>query len=67
MDIVYFDLETQRTANDAGGWDKKAAMGMSTPSTTAAQIGQMTSAGRDSRSAVPPLSPIKPPGIFEDA
>ena len=28
-DIVYFDLETQRTANDAGGWDKKAAMGMS--------------------------------------
>ena len=33
-------------------------MGMSTPSTTAAQIGQMTSAGLDSRSAVPPLSPI---------
>ena len=28
-DIVYFDLETQRTANDAGGWDKKHAMGMS--------------------------------------
>ena len=21
-DIVYFDLETQRTANDAGGWDR---------------------------------------------
>jgi DEAD/DEAH box helicase domain-containing protein len=28
-DIVYFDLETQRTANDAGGWDKKREMGMS--------------------------------------
>jgi hypothetical protein len=27
--IVYFDLETQRTANDVGGWDKKAAMGIS--------------------------------------
>ena len=22
-DIVYFDLETQRTANDAGGWARK--------------------------------------------
>jgi len=29
MDIVYFDLETQRTANDVGGWDKKTNMGMS--------------------------------------
>lgn len=28
-DIVYFDLETQRTANDVGGWDKKHEMGMS--------------------------------------
>jgi DEAD/DEAH box helicase domain-containing protein len=27
--IVYFDLETQRTANDVGGWDKKADMGVS--------------------------------------
>ncbi len=27
--IVYFDLETQRTANDVGGWDKKRDMGMS--------------------------------------
>lgn len=32
-DIVYFDLETQRTANDAGGWDKKAAMGMTVGAT----------------------------------
>lgn len=29
MDIVYFDLETQRTANDVGGWDRKNRMGMS--------------------------------------
>jgi len=29
MDIVYFDLETQRTANDVGGWDKKHEMMMS--------------------------------------
>jgi RNase_H superfamily len=29
MNIVYFDLETQRTANDVGGWAKKRDMGMS--------------------------------------
>ena len=29
MDIVYFDLETQRSANDVGGWGKKHEMGMS--------------------------------------
>jgi hypothetical protein len=28
-DIVYFDLETQRTANDAGGWNRKCDMRMS--------------------------------------
>ena len=28
-DIVYFDLETQRTANDAGGWTRKSDMRMS--------------------------------------
>lgn len=27
--IVYFDLETQRSAADVGGWDKKHAMGVS--------------------------------------
>jgi len=27
--LVYFDLETQRTANDAGGWDRKGIMQMS--------------------------------------
>src|SRR6202050_3759167 len=29
MDLVYFDLETQRTANDAGGWHNKQDMKMS--------------------------------------
>lgn len=27
--VVYFDLETQRTAQEAGGWNRKDAMGMS--------------------------------------
>ncbi len=27
--IVYFDLETQRSAGDVGGWDKKDRMGLS--------------------------------------
>lgn len=29
QNVVYFDLETQRTANDAGGWGRKRDMGMS--------------------------------------
>jgi hypothetical protein len=29
VNIVYFDLETQRTANDVGGWERKRDMGMS--------------------------------------
>jgi DEAD/DEAH box helicase domain-containing protein len=28
-DIVYFDLETRRTANDVGGWNHKDKMGIS--------------------------------------
>ena len=39
-DIVYFDLETQRTANDAGGWDKKGAMGMSVGVTYSTRLGE---------------------------
>jgi DEAD/DEAH box helicase domain-containing protein len=38
--IVYFDLETQRTANDAGGWDKKRDMGMSVGVTYSTASGQ---------------------------
>ena len=40
QDMVYFDLETQRTANDAGGWDKKAAMGMTVGVTYSTRTGQ---------------------------
>ena len=39
-DIVYFDLETQRTANDAGGWDKKRDMGMSVGVTFSTATGE---------------------------
>lgn len=39
-DIVYFDLETQRTANDAGGWDQKAKMGMSVGVTYSTRLGE---------------------------
>ncbi len=39
-DIVYFDLETQRTANDAGGWDKKRDMGMSVGVTYSSRLGE---------------------------
>ncbi|MFZ4483253.1 MAG: ribonuclease H-like domain-containing protein [Chthoniobacterales bacterium] len=46
-DIVYFDLETQRTANDAGGWDKKAAMGMSVGATYSTGAGRYTVYGED--------------------
>lgn len=40
QDIVYFDLETQRTANDAGGWDKKHNMGMSVGVTYSTKLGE---------------------------
>lgn len=39
-DIVYFDLETQRTANDAGGWNKKHNMGMSIGVTYSTALGE---------------------------
>ncbi|HEX8294954.1 MAG TPA: helicase [Chthoniobacteraceae bacterium] len=39
-DIVYFDLETQRTANDAGGWDRKRDMGMSLGVTYSTRSGE---------------------------
>jgi DEAD/DEAH box helicase domain-containing protein len=38
--IVYFDLETQRTANDVGGWDKKRDMGMSLAVTFSTATGE---------------------------
>lgn len=39
-DTVYFDLETQRTANDAGGWDRKRDMGMSVGVTYSTATGE---------------------------
>ena len=38
--VVYFDLETQRTANDVGGWDKKRDMGMSLGVTFSTRTGE---------------------------
>jgi hypothetical protein len=46
-DIVYFDLETQRTANDAGGWDKKAAMGMTVGATYSTGTGRYAVYGEE--------------------
>jgi hypothetical protein len=40
QDIVYFDLETQRSANDAGGWDRKRDMGMSLAVTYSTAAGE---------------------------
>ncbi len=40
MDVVYFDLETQRTANDVGGWDKKHDMKMSVGVTFSTKSGE---------------------------
>lgn len=39
MDIVYFDLETQRSANDVGGWNHKDRMGMSVGVTYSTGLG----------------------------
>lgn len=39
-DIVYFDLETQRTANDVGGWANKDRMGMSVGVTYSTATGE---------------------------
>ena len=38
-DIVYFDLETQRTANDVGGWGQKHKMGVSVAVTYSTKTG----------------------------
>jgi hypothetical protein len=40
MNLVYFDLETQKTANDVGGWDKKRDMGMSIGVTYSTALGE---------------------------
>ncbi len=39
-EILYFDLETQRSANDVGGWGNKDKMGMSIGVTFSTKTGQ---------------------------
>lgn len=39
MNIVYFDVETQRSADEVGGWDKISRMGMSIGVTFSTQRG----------------------------
>lgn len=39
-DIVYFDLETRRTANDVGGWGNKNKMGISIAVTYSTRLGE---------------------------
>lgn len=39
-DFVYFDLETQRSAGDVGGWDRKCDMGMSIGVTYSTGLGE---------------------------
>lgn len=47
-DFVYFDLETQRSAGDVGGWDKKCDMGMSIGVTYSTGLGEYRIYGEDS-------------------
>ena len=42
QDFVYFDLETQRTANDVGGWGNKDKMGVSVGVTYSSSDGKYT-------------------------
>jgi len=39
-DFVYFDLETQKSANDVGGWGHKERMGMSIGVTYSTALGE---------------------------
>ena len=39
-DFVYFDLETQKSANDVGGWSHKDQMGMSVGVTYSTALGE---------------------------
>ncbi len=40
QDIVYFDLETRRTANDVGGWGHKDKMGISVACTFSTKLNE---------------------------
>lgn len=41
-DIVFFDLETRRTANDVGGWGNKHKMGISVAVTFSTKLNEYT-------------------------
>lgn len=45
--IVYFDLESQRSANDVGGWGHKDKMGMSVGVTYSTALGKYTVFGEN--------------------
>lgn len=51
-DFVYFDLETQRSAGDVGGWDKKCDMGMSIGVTYSTALGEYRIFGEDTVDAL---------------
>ena len=47
MNLVYFDLETQRSANDVGGWGNKDKMGMSVGVTYSTALDKYTVFGEN--------------------
>lgn len=51
-DIVYFDLETRRTANDVGGWGNKHKMGISVAVTFSTKLNEYTIYTEDESSAL---------------
>lgn len=51
-DIVYFDLETRRTANDVGGWGNKHMMGISVAVTFSTKLNEYTIYTEDESAAL---------------
>lgn len=51
-DFVYFDLETQRSANDVGGWGNKDKMGMSIGVTYSTKTGKYVIYGEEDVNAL---------------
>ncbi len=51
-DIVYFDLETRRTANDVGGWGNKHKMGISVAVTFSTRLNEYTIYTEDEATAL---------------
>lgn len=51
-DIVYFDLETRRTANDVGGWGNKHLMGISVAVTFSTKLNEYTIYTEDEAAAL---------------